>query len=322
MDRPDASTPERRPEAPDEKSAGASRWTQRAYNLVVLTVAVTLLNVWIASVLPLWSGQIQRDKEAELIFRGLQYAEAIRLFQLRNNRLPTKLEELIEVEPRSIRQLYENPMREDGRWGLIPMGVNVGGPGQPVQQAGAPNAQGQNLNQGGNGLDEDPFAAEGDDEDGAKPGVILSADPDDTFAPPSTVPIRGVYHPEGKDSIRTFMNKSNLREWQFTADIYATMKQGSPANPALVTPFLAAEIGRPWPPGVVPQIPQPSAQPQQQQRAQGGNLAGQAPDGSGHMQPRGANQQGQQGAGQQGAGQPGATGGGAAAGGATGAPRP
>ena len=266
---------EGKPAAP----SGRRRLSKRAYNLVVLTISVTLLNIWVASVLPLWSHQIQRDKEAELIFRGLQYAEAIRLFQLRNNRLPTKLEELIEVEPRSIRQLYENPMREDGRWGLIPMGVNVSGPGQPVQRAD-PNSP-QQLNPS-SGLDEDPFAQDGSDsEDGAEPGVILSADPDDTFAAPSNVPIRGVFHPESKDAIRLFMNKSNLREWQFTADIFATMKQGSPANPALATPFLAQEIGKPWPPGVVPQIPQPSAQPQQQQ---GQNVGG--ADGSGHMQQR------------------------------------
>ncbi|MEM8995934.1 MAG: hypothetical protein AAGF23_14200, partial [Acidobacteriota bacterium] len=309
VDRPDAPPPAR-PEEPTRRSG----WGQRAYNLVVLTVAVTLLNIWIASILPLWSGQIQRDKEAELIFRGLQYAEAIRLFQLRNNRLPTKLEELIEVEPRSIRQLYENPMREDGRWGLIPMGVNVGAAGQ-AGQPGQPNVGGLGEEgRSGNGLDADPFASGEDDEDGAKPGVILSADPDDSFAPPSTVPIRGVYHPESKDSIRLFMNKSNLREWQFTADIFATMKQGSPANPALVTPFLASEIGRPWPPGVVPQIPQPSAQPQQQQRAQGTNLGAQAPDGSGHMQPRPGGPGLQGGAPQGGAPQGGVAAGGGAAG--------
>lgn len=271
------------PEAPTTSPARRTMSKRRAYNLVVLSISVMLLNIWVASVLPLWSHQIKRDKEAELIFRGLQYAEAIRLFQLRNNRLPTKLEELIKVEPRSIRKLWENPMREDGRWGLIPMGVNVGGPGQPVQPAGDPNSP-QQLNPN-SGLDEDPFAAEGDKEDGAKPGVILSADPNDTFAAPSNVPIRGVYHPESEETVRTFMNKSNAREWQFTADIFATLKQGSPANPALALPFLASEIGRPWPPGVVPQIPQPSSQPQQQ-RAPGGDVAGQAPDGSGHMQPR------------------------------------
>ena len=251
--------------SPESRRRSFSKWLftgrRRAYNLVVLAVSVTLLNIWVASVTPLWSHQIKRDKEAELIFRGLQYAEAIRLFQLRNNRLPTRLEELIEVEPRSIRQLWENPMREDGRWGLIPQGVNIG-VGQPVQNAD-PNAPPGQSGQPDSGLGSDPFAT-GDDEDGkdgAPPGVLLSRDPDDDFAPPSSVPIRGVYHPAGEDSVLSFMGKSNHRDWQFTADIFATMKQGAPANPALVTPFLAQEIGKPWPPGVVPQVPQPSSQP-------------------------------------------------------------
>ncbi|MCG8458603.1 MAG: hypothetical protein MI919_20175, partial [Holophagales bacterium] len=117
----------------------------RAYNLVVLAVAVTLLNVWIASTLPLWSHQIQRDREAELIFRGLQYAEAIRLFQAKYKRLPTSLQELIEVEPRLLRQLWDNPMREDGRWGLVPQGLG----GQVGRDATQPVAE----NPGGTGLE-------------------------------------------------------------------------------------------------------------------------------------------------------------------------
>ncbi|MEM7351331.1 MAG: hypothetical protein AAF657_11025, partial [Acidobacteriota bacterium] len=49
------------------------------YNLVVLAVAVTVLNIVAAKALPMWSTMIQRAKEEELIFRGLQYAEAIRV---------------------------------------------------------------------------------------------------------------------------------------------------------------------------------------------------------------------------------------------------
>ncbi|HEX2251775.1 MAG TPA: hypothetical protein VHQ65_00740, partial [Thermoanaerobaculia bacterium] len=51
---------------------------------------------------PAWSKMAQREKEEELIFRGLQYAEAIRVFQRKFGRYPTRLEELIEVEPRKI----------------------------------------------------------------------------------------------------------------------------------------------------------------------------------------------------------------------------
>lgn len=258
-----------------EAAARTKPLKSRAYNLVVLAVAVTLLNIWVASTLPLWSHQIERDKEAELIFRGLQYAEAIRLFQLRNGRLPNKLKELIEVEPRCIRKLWENPMREDGRWGLIPLGLD--GPGQrnPGQQPGQPGQPGDlggdagPSNATGGGL----FPESG--KKGETPGVILSEDPNDTFgAPPSSVAIRGVYSPEGDEAIHIYMGQESPSQWKFTVDVFATMKQGAPANPALVTPFLAAEIGRPWPPGITPQVPQPSDRPIKAQGTAIGNAEG------------------------------------------------
>lgn len=236
----------------------------RAYNLVVLAVAVTLLNIWIGSTLPLWSHQIQRDKEAELIFRGKQYAEAIRIFQLRYQRFPTSLKELIEVEPRCIRQLWPNPMREDGRWGLVPVGQGgqVIGPNQDQNLGGGDgNPNGRSGSGGSDGF--------GSGKDGKDAGVILSADPDDTFAAPSTVPIRGVFAADSEDAIHTFLGKENTGEWKFTIDLVSAVKPGDPSNPGLQTPFLASELGRVFPPGVVPPVPQPSDQPQQQQQQPG-----------------------------------------------------
>ena len=73
----------------------------------------------VTAVLPLWSTQIKREKEDELIFRGLQYAEGIRIFQQRFGRLPLRLQELIEVEPRCIRQLWKDPITDSLDWGLV-----------------------------------------------------------------------------------------------------------------------------------------------------------------------------------------------------------
>ena len=53
------------------------------YTLVALLVAMTVASILIAAVLPLASAQAQRDREAELVFRGLQYAEGIRIFRRR-----------------------------------------------------------------------------------------------------------------------------------------------------------------------------------------------------------------------------------------------
>ena len=70
---------------------------QAGYNLVMLMVLLTILNIVVAASLPAWSNVIRRDKEEELIFRGLQYAEAVRVFQIRFQRPPVRLEELVEA---------------------------------------------------------------------------------------------------------------------------------------------------------------------------------------------------------------------------------
>ena len=93
------------------------RGPRRGYNLVILMVLITVMNVLIAVALPSWSQVMKREREKEFIFRGLQYAEAIRVFQLRQGRYPTSLRELMQVEPRSIRQLWTDPFRDDGKWG-------------------------------------------------------------------------------------------------------------------------------------------------------------------------------------------------------------
>jgi len=84
-----------------------------------MVIVFTVMTVLVAAALPSWSKVMQREREEELIFRGLQYAEAIRVFQIRNGRYPLRLEELISVRPRAIRQLWTDPMTEDGEWGLI-----------------------------------------------------------------------------------------------------------------------------------------------------------------------------------------------------------
>jgi hypothetical protein len=100
----------------------------------------------LAAAMPKWSEMIKRDKEEELISRGFQYAEAIRIFQKRYGRLPTRLDELVKAKPRSIRQLWKDPMTQDGQWDLIfqGQGAPVHVPGSSVMTPGQgldPNGQ-------------------------------------------------------------------------------------------------------------------------------------------------------------------------------------
>lgn len=230
---------------------------QAAFSILTLAVAVTLLNIAVAAALPAWSHLIQHDKEEEVIFRGLQYAEAIRVFQIRFGRFPTNLKELRETEPRCLRQLWKNPLSDDGRWALVPAGV-----GAPIQQTLPPQAE--------------PDQVPGDEPDkpqgpagGPSPGtpqVIWSEKLDegenvDLGVPRNSLPIRGVYAPSNLDAIHVFLGKESISEWQFTVELISFMQQGTPDNPAFVRPFPVEQIGKPFPPGVAPPIPQPSSSP-------------------------------------------------------------
>jgi type II secretory pathway pseudopilin PulG len=238
---------------------------EAGYNLVVLAVAVTILNVLLAASLPLWSRAIQREKEEELIARGLQYGEAIRVFRNRFGRLPIRLEELIEVEPRSIRRLWKDPMTESGEWDLIFEGQPTppGGPNQPGQP---PPPPGSGATPGaGEGADGRQLVAIG--------GLGGSGDGRVTVGP-----IAGVRSRSKEESIKVFFGKQTHAEWQFTYLLFQGAQAfGVPgsANP-IALPTRAEWIGRPFPPDLLPQgVGAPAELPQ------GGNAfpQGQAPGG-------------------------------------------
>jgi len=81
-------------------------------------VFISFLTVGLLVALPVWLTEVQRELEEELVFRGRQYVEAVRIYQTKNpGTFPRSLKEL--VEKRCIRRLYPDPMTKDGRWNLI-----------------------------------------------------------------------------------------------------------------------------------------------------------------------------------------------------------
>jgi type II secretory pathway pseudopilin PulG len=243
---------------------------EAGYNLVMLMVAVTVLNILVAISLPAWSQAIRREKEEELIFRGLQYAEAIRVFQMRYQRFPSRLDELIEVKPRCIRQLWKDPMTENGKWGLIFQGQQT-----PL----TPQTPGEDDGEQGQG---DPDGRRGgrkpvkpDDDTG---GPIDGGDDDESaFGGPrkgeevAVGPIIGVYSKSGKASIMTFFGRERYDEWRFTVDLFS-QGGGPPPNPGAMAPrgqgiqLSTRWLGRPLPsflsaPGMDPRGPQGGTMP-------------------------------------------------------------
>ncbi|MGD8536221.1 MAG: type II secretion system protein [Candidatus Aminicenantes bacterium] len=91
---------------------------ENGYTLIILLFALFVMSIGLLVAVPVWETQIQREKEEELIFRGKQYVEAIRLFQTKNpGSFPKTFDEL--VEEKCIRKLFKDPMTQDGEWNVI-----------------------------------------------------------------------------------------------------------------------------------------------------------------------------------------------------------
>jgi hypothetical protein len=106
------------------------------YIMVVLLIGMAVSAVWMSAMLPSWRHQAMREKEADLIFRGEQYARAIALYWRKNNQtLPPSIDVL--VSQRYLRKKYLDPIT--GKEFLA-----VGGAGtSPFSSIGQGGAQGR-----------------------------------------------------------------------------------------------------------------------------------------------------------------------------------
>ena len=87
---------------------------------------------------PKMAEEVRRDKEAETIHRGQQYARAIRMFYTKYGRYPSKVDDLIKTQDqRFLRKRYLDPMTGKDDWRIIHLGEAKVGPmgffGQPMQ---------------------------------------------------------------------------------------------------------------------------------------------------------------------------------------------
>lgn len=93
------------------------------YPIVLVMVATTTI---MAGVTEHFTSQwLQREKEAELLFRGDQYVRAIESYYLVGHQLPQNLEDLLHdprfLTRRHIRKLYPDPFAsaDDDKWTLL-----------------------------------------------------------------------------------------------------------------------------------------------------------------------------------------------------------
>jgi type II secretory pathway pseudopilin PulG len=84
---------------------------EQGYILLTLLLIVSLMIIATAVIVPSIAFEIRREREMELVHRGVQYTRAIRLFSKRNGRYPSRPEELLgQQDVRYIRKLYKDPI--------------------------------------------------------------------------------------------------------------------------------------------------------------------------------------------------------------------
>src|SRR5688572_7582043 len=121
----------------------------RGYAMAALIVAMSVMAIMMSIALPVWRTAAQREREAELIFRGEQYARAVELYQRKYaGAFPPSLDVLLNE--RMLRERYTDPMSEDGEFQLLYVGQDAGQAGVVGRQgAPPPAARGGGVGGGG-----------------------------------------------------------------------------------------------------------------------------------------------------------------------------
>lgn len=227
----------------DLEGQGAGRRTlERGYAMAALLVSIAVMGVLMSVVMPVWRQQNQREKEAELVFRGEQYARAIGLYQRKfPGAFPPSLDVL--VQQRFLRKPYRDPMSEDqkGEFQILYAGAQTPGAGGTSGTAGERGAAGGAggravsapvVQQGGAGQTGGGAAG------GVRAGII------------------GVASKSTESSIMLYKGRSRYSEWQF---IYTAVgaQPGGMGLPGVQRPGMPQQMidprtGRPVGPGGMP----------------------------------------------------------------------
>jgi type II secretory pathway pseudopilin PulG len=101
----------------------AARRPPRGIVYPLLLASILVIGVATAGVAQLWTTQIKREKEEELLFRLSEIRRGIIRFRADKNRLPKELKDLLEDRTqlqtrRYLRRLYIDPMTGKADWDL------------------------------------------------------------------------------------------------------------------------------------------------------------------------------------------------------------
>jgi type II secretory pathway pseudopilin PulG len=87
------------------------RRSERGYILITLILFVALIAIAAVVMAPIIAFQVKRDREEELVHRGVQYSRAMKHFVKKFGRYPTRIEELENTnQVRFLRKRYKDPI--------------------------------------------------------------------------------------------------------------------------------------------------------------------------------------------------------------------
>ena len=97
---------------------------QKGFTYLGFLLFVAISGAGLAAYSEVASHTAQREKEAELLFRGAQYRDAIASYYKKEQRFPKALTELLEdkrfpMPVRHLRRLYRDPVTGEDEWGLV-----------------------------------------------------------------------------------------------------------------------------------------------------------------------------------------------------------
>jgi type II secretory pathway pseudopilin PulG len=223
-----------------------NRRGEDGYILMTLLLAMALLMIFAAVIVPSITFDIKRDREEEMIHRGVQYSRAIRAYYKKFGRYPTKIEDLENTSAlRFLRKRYKDPLNcknsqcADFRLlhfgevqmtlsliGGAPAGIYTGAPGFSQNPLNGNNNSPPVQNQPGvgnpsTGSDTSHLGSQASDGTGANPSS--SADDSSGSNPLGSGqiiggPIIGVASTSKDKTIREFNHKNKYKDWVFIYD--------------------------------------------------------------------------------------------------------
>ena len=176
--------------------------------MAALLVVLAVMSLMLSMALPVWHHAAQREREAELIFRGEQYARAIMLYQRQTpGAYPPDVETL--VEGRFLRRAYRDPMTAEGEFRLVLQSELAAIPGSSGPGESADDGSGQA------GAGRRPRSDDAGERPGFMQGVRPLGNRGDRASGGVDGNIVGVASRSEQTSIALYNGRSRYSEWVF-----------------------------------------------------------------------------------------------------------